>query len=122
MTTLSNHASISEATVISLPNTTVFYSSIITPLSHHRSVGWWCNLCQDYKLDSKHPHQIVVKQQAASQFDIMVKLIKYGTCEVIFYDCELTRQQSLYLENLTKNRPIQLINARKLQFSSQKIA
>ncbi|GEM_PF-6948893 len=111
-----------QAAVISLPTTTMYLCPDVAHLSRRRSKGWWCNLCNNYKLSSIHPHQIVVKQNNKSQFEIMVKLIENENCEVIFYDCDLTKQQSLYLENLTKNKTVRLVNAKELHLPNQKIA
>ena len=122
MFTSANNITNQRSTVISLPNTTLYLSPDVAHFRRCYSNGWWCNLCSDFKLRSSHPHQMVVKQNKTSQFDIMVKLIKNQNCEVIFYDCELSQKQSAYLNNLVKSKNIRLVNARELQLPNQKIA
>ena len=96
-------------------------------IKQNRVRGWWCNLSEDVKLQTSHPYQVAIKPKqnnhgVHNQYEIMIALIKHGNCEWIFYDCDLTKHQSIYLKNLLRNSTTRVFDIKSIDKPVRKIA
>ncbi|WP_284216224.1 hypothetical protein [Agaribacter marinus] len=74
--------------------------------------GWWCNLADNLNLAVQHPYILSIKKRAHSQYALICGLLKAGTCEKIFFDCDLSQAQAEYLGKLQRTSGTELIHAR----------
>ncbi|MGQ8363769.1 hypothetical protein [Glaciecola sp. 1036] len=80
--------------------------------------GWWCNLSESIKLTTQYPYLLKVKRRNLSQYATICALLKQGTCDKIFFDCDLDNQQAEFLGKLQKQSGTQLIHAKlAMQFN-----
>ncbi|MFC3121608.1 hypothetical protein [Agaribacter flavus] len=115
-----------ESTNFSNTNQVVEKNNVIQ-LSRHAfkqasKTGWWCNLADRLNLAVKHPYVISIKKRRFSQYSLICALLKAGTCEKIFFDCDLSQAQAEYLGKLQRHSRTELIHARLAEQFSMEMA
>nr|WP_136252272.1 hypothetical protein [Ningiella ruwaisensis] len=80
---------------------------------------WICNVSEHVKLAKGVERAINISGKGKfSQYELMVKLLKAETCDVIYFDCQLSAQQIGILKMLQVFSKTELKNARlAMQFS-----
>ena len=100
------------------PSTSPSTSQTQTPASKSR---WLCSVAESVKFQKNVARALSVRADASnSQYDLMVKLLKAETCDVIYFDCHLSASQIAILKMLQMFSKTELVHARlAMQFSKQ---
>lgn len=74
---------------------------------------WLCNVASGVKLNKHVKYGLNVDSRGnVSQYELMVKLLKAETCDVIYFDCQLNHSQIGILKMLQVFSNTELVHAR----------
>lgn len=90
------------------------FTSNVSPIAeNHKKLGWLCNVSEGVKLSKNVANGLNIDCRGKlSQYELMVKLLKAETCDVIYFDCHLSHSQIGILKMLQVFSSTELVHAR----------